>query len=54
LTGEQLSICDLPANSASVYRSIGNSGDIFDANIMARMADLKIDLSLDIYPRRQV
>jgi Domain of unknown function (DUF4279) len=28
----------------------GNSGDVFDCDLLARMADLKIDLSLDVYP----
>jgi hypothetical protein len=28
------------------------SGDVFDCNLMARMADLKIDLSLDVYPNQ--
>jgi hypothetical protein len=28
----------------------GNSGDILDCDLLGRMADLKIDLSLDIYP----
>jgi hypothetical protein len=28
----------------------GNSGDVFDCALMARMAELNIDLSLDIYP----
>ena len=27
----------------------GNSGDVFDCDLLARMADLKIDLSLDVY-----
>jgi uncharacterized protein DUF4279 len=29
----------------------GSSGDVFDCDLLARMADLKIDLSLDVYPR---
>jgi len=28
----------------------GNSGDVFDCDLLARMAALKIDLSLDVYP----
>jgi hypothetical protein len=28
---------------------LGNRGDVFDDNVLARMADLKIDLSLDVY-----
>jgi hypothetical protein len=28
----------------------GNSGDVFDCGLLARMADLKINLSLDVYP----
>ncbi|MDE2183351.1 MAG: hypothetical protein KGJ78_10050 [Alphaproteobacteria bacterium] len=32
---------------------LGNSGDVFDCDLLARMADLKIDLSLDIYPPDQ-
>jgi Domain of unknown function (DUF4279) len=28
----------------------GQSGDVFGCDLLARMADLKIDLSLDIYP----
>jgi hypothetical protein len=28
----------------------GNSGDVFACDLLARMADLKIDLSLDVYP----
>jgi hypothetical protein len=31
----------------------GNSGDIFKCGVLARMADLGIDLSLDIYPPDQ-
>jgi hypothetical protein len=27
----------------------GQSGDVFDYDLLARMADLKIDLSLDVY-----
>jgi hypothetical protein len=27
----------------------GPSGDVFDCDLLARLADLKIDLSLDIY-----
>ena len=27
----------------------GQSGDVFDCNLLARMADLKISLSLDVY-----
>ncbi len=27
----------------------GNSGDVFDCELLARLADLKIDLSLDMY-----
>jgi len=27
-----------------------NSGDVFDCDLLARMADLKINLSLDVYP----
>jgi hypothetical protein len=28
----------------------GNSGDVFDSDLLARMADFKINLSLDVYP----
>jgi hypothetical protein len=28
----------------------GNSGDVFSFELLDRLADLKIDLSLDIYP----
>ena len=28
----------------------GQSGDVFSCDLLARMADLKIDLSLDVYP----
>jgi hypothetical protein len=28
----------------------GNSGDVFECGLLARMADLKINLSLDVYP----
>ena len=28
----------------------GNSGDVFDCDLLARMADFKINLSLDVYP----
>ena len=28
----------------------GNSGDVFDCGLLARIADLKINLSLDVYP----
>jgi hypothetical protein len=28
----------------------GQGGDIFDCGLLARMADLKIDLALDVYP----
>lgn len=28
----------------------GNSGDVFDQKILARLVDLKINLSFDIYP----
>ena len=28
----------------------GESGDVFNCDLLARMADLKIDLSLDVYP----
>lgn len=31
----------------------GNSGDIFDCDLLGRMADLKIDLHLDVYPAGQ-
>jgi hypothetical protein len=27
-----------------------NSGDVFDCDLLARLADMKIDLSLDVYP----
>jgi hypothetical protein len=27
----------------------GDSGDVFDCDLLARMADLKIDLSLNVY-----
>jgi hypothetical protein len=29
---------------------VGNSGDVLSSDLMARLAKLKIDLSLDIYP----
>jgi Domain of unknown function (DUF4279) len=32
---------------------LGNSGDVFHYDLLARMADLKIDLSLDVYPPDQ-
>ncbi len=28
----------------------GNSGDVLDFDVLSKMADLKIDLSLDVYP----
>lgn len=28
----------------------GDSGDVFDFDLLSKMADLKIDLSLDVYP----
>jgi len=28
----------------------GNSGDVFGCDLLGRLADLKIDLSLDLYP----
>jgi hypothetical protein len=31
----------------------GNSGDIFGFDLLAKLADLKIDLSLDVYPSDQ-
>jgi hypothetical protein len=31
----------------------GNGGDVFCYDLLARMADLKIDLSLDVYPPDQ-
>jgi hypothetical protein len=32
---------------------LGNSGDVFDWHLMARLVDLKIDLSFDVYPPDQ-
>ena len=28
----------------------GNSGEVFDCDLLARLADLQIDLSFDVYP----